>query len=284
MVANDDRPRVGEILLQAGIIDDFQLRAALGEQKRWGHRLGATLIKLGFVEERDLVRALATQLELPVAHLAGKRIEPSVLDLISVELAEKYMCMPLFVKQEGGRDTLHLGMDDPCDLAALDDIGFRTGMQISPVMVGPSDLCEAVDRFYHRRSSSQGLTDAQPVASAPLGEPRFSDELQSDDSEPFREVSLEEAPTDPRREAPGAPVVEERPARELPTAREPEPAGKSTAAPSQPAAAVQPPTPGTDRSRIILRAVTELLIEKGLLTRDEVAARVKQLEDVISDS
>ena len=67
-----EKPRVGEILVRAGVIDELQLSSALGEQSRWGRRLGVTLIKMGMVEEGHLVRALAKQLDLPVASLAGK--------------------------------------------------------------------------------------------------------------------------------------------------------------------------------------------------------------------
>ena len=73
-----EKPRIGEILVRAGVIDEMQLSSALGEQSRWGRRLGVTLIKMGMVEEGHLVRALATQLDLPVASLAGKRIAQNV--------------------------------------------------------------------------------------------------------------------------------------------------------------------------------------------------------------
>ena len=221
------------------------------------------------------MRALATQLSLPVAHLEGKRIEPVVLDLISVELAEKYMCLPLFVKQEAGRDTLYLGMEDPCDLEALDDIGFRTGMRISAVMVGPSDLCEAVDRFYHRRSARLELTGAEQAASAPLGEITLSDALEDRESEPFRELSLEAAtPPDPEQ-APVEPPVQ--PAIGQAAAMS-EPGHEAAAAAPTPVAQL-PAAASDQRTRMILRAVTQLLIDKGVLTREDLAARVKQLED-----
>ena len=129
-----NKHKLGEILVKSGVIDDFQLRSALGEQQRWGRRLGMTLIKMGFLEEPELVRALAAQLDLPVAHLAGKRIQPDVLDLVPVELAEKRMCLPLFIKDEAGIRRLYLGIEDPCDLEALDDLAFRTGMEIQPVI------------------------------------------------------------------------------------------------------------------------------------------------------
>ncbi|MCZ6781893.1 MAG: hypothetical protein O7G30_01155, partial [Proteobacteria bacterium] len=160
------QPKLGDILLRAGVIDQFQLRSALGEQQRWGGRLGVTMIKLGFIEEKELVHALASQLGLPVAHLEGKRIERDVLALISVEVAERSMCLPLFVKEDAGKRTLYLGMEDPCDLSVLDDLRFRTGMQVKPVLMGPSELCEGIDRFYHRPEpeTEVELTRPEPVA------------------------------------------------------------------------------------------------------------------------
>ena len=143
------RMRIGEILLQAGLIDRFQLESAVGHQKRWGGRLGAALVKLGFVSEDALVRALSRQLGFPAANLEGKRIAPEVLELIPAELAEKYGCIPLFVKREGGRSVLHLGLCDPGDLAAIDDLAFRTGMRIRPVLVAMTHLHDAISRAYH---------------------------------------------------------------------------------------------------------------------------------------
>ena len=148
------RPKVGEILLEAGVIDEMQLRAALGDQANWGARIGLTLVKMGLIEERDLVWALAQQLQIPVVQLEGKRIQREVLDLVPVELAEKYMCVPLFVRQNEGFQTLFVGMDDPANLEALDDLGFRTSLRIRPVLVSASELCEAIDRFYHRPDSA----------------------------------------------------------------------------------------------------------------------------------
>ncbi len=147
-----DRPRVGEILVAAGIIDELQLKAALGEQQRWGKRLGVTLIKMGMVEEGHLIRALAKQLDLPVASLAGKRIPPEVVALVPARIASEHGVMPLFTKGQGPNAQLFLGMEDPSNLAVLDDLSFRTGMEIRPVMIGPTELGEAIDRYYHGRN------------------------------------------------------------------------------------------------------------------------------------
>ncbi|MCR9097620.1 MAG: hypothetical protein NXI30_25665 [bacterium] len=153
------RPRVGEILVSAGIIDELQLDAALGEQKRWGRRLGVTLIKMGMVEEGHLIRALAKQLDLPVASLAGKRIPEDVIALVPGRMASEHGVIPLFTKDGGRNGQLYLGMEDPSNLAVLDDLAFRTGMEIHPVMVGPTELGEAIDRYYHARNGGAPQQD-----------------------------------------------------------------------------------------------------------------------------
>ena len=116
------RLKLGEILVRSGVIDEPQLLAALGEQKRWGHRLGVTLVKMGFLTEDQLCNALASQLNLPIAHLDNKRILPEVLALVPEELADTHMCLPLFVKRQGNVETLYLGVDDPTNLQVLDDL------------------------------------------------------------------------------------------------------------------------------------------------------------------
>ena len=93
--------KVGEILVAAGIIDEMQLNAALGEQARWGDRLGIPLVKMGMVKEGHLIRALAKQLDLPVASLAGKRITEAVLALVPGRVASEHGVIPLFTKQKG---------------------------------------------------------------------------------------------------------------------------------------------------------------------------------------
>jgi hypothetical protein len=61
-----DRPKLGELLVMTGAIDQTQLGAALAEQRRFGHPLGTTLVRMGFLDEEALIRTLARQLKLPI--------------------------------------------------------------------------------------------------------------------------------------------------------------------------------------------------------------------------
>ena len=144
-----EKLKIGEILVRTGLIQEAQLRSALGEQARWGGRIGITLVKLGFLTEEDLVRALGSHFGIPVVRLQGKRIAPDVLSLLPTDFADKHGCMPLFIHWENGMEVLYLGMEDPGDLAVLDDVAFRSGLRVRPVLVGPVQIRDAIEQLYH---------------------------------------------------------------------------------------------------------------------------------------
>ena len=264
----NEQVKVGEILVQAGVIDELQLSSALGEQSRWGRRLGVTLIKMGMVEEGHLVRALANQLDLPVANLAGKRISDEVIALVPMRVASEHGVIPLFVKREGRTAQLFLGMEDPSNLAVLDDLSFRTGMEIHPVMIGPTELGEAMDRYY-----LGGTASSTGVATTPSGE-------MSDDT--IGELSLRrvtEGETPPRSPLPEQSAAPASGHSGLPVASSNEELALRDRAPALPegllddvARAVEE----TERTRAVAKAIAQLLIEKGILTLEEVQASIAQ--------
>ena len=263
-----ERLKVGELLIAAGVIDEMQLRAALGDQANWGQRLGVTLVKMGLIEESDLVAALAQQLQIPVVRLEGKRVQQEVLDLLPVDLAEKHMCVPLFVKEHAGVQQLFVGMDDPSDLATVDELTFRTGLEVQPVLVSPSELCEALDRFYHRRSS---VSSAPDRAISLEGDPQ-STEFSAEASVPLVHESLfpEVAAIEWEETSPSAAATE--------STQVPDPeAAEQSAEPAEQEAGATSNTPVETVNRAILRALCELLTEKGLIDRAELHARVRAI-------
>jgi hypothetical protein len=131
------RLKLGEMLVAKGLIDEAQLASALEEQRRWGKRLGMTLVLMGLLEEETLIRVLAAQLKLPVARIRGKRVNEEVIELVPVELAEKHRCLPLFMKDLGGTRELFVAMEDPSDLDAQGELGFRIGFRIRPTSSEP---------------------------------------------------------------------------------------------------------------------------------------------------
>jgi len=265
------RLKIGELLLEAGLIDDFQLQTALGEQRRWGGRLGTALVKLGFVEEPMLMRFLARRLDLPLVQLGEKRPAPDVLELVPADLAEKYHCLPLFQKREAGRNVLHLAMEDPTDLQALDDLSFRVGMPMRPVLVAPSELRSALKRLYEpgRGGARHGDFDEMPLEPGDTAPVLDSGHLEMPDA-----VSPAPHPTVSESSPPGVePVPEPGPASD-PALR---PAGELELELGA-AVAVEPEKPREVPTRTILRALTQILIDKGVLTREELLERLRRTE------
>jgi hypothetical protein len=245
--------RIGEILVQAGILDEFQLETGLQESERFCGRLALTLVRLDLVEEDELVRALARKLGVPTARLDGKRIEPSVLGLVPQDLAARRACVPLFAKREGGVDVLYLGMEDPSDVDALDEVSFRAGLKVRPVLLAPSDLQRTLELGY-------GSAPASLAPSLPDEAP-----IRSEDTAPMLEV-----PPGLRSETPA-----------------PEPVADAVEAAGS-GMGEEERCEGTRRGRAereeaeiptrkILHAITQLLIEKGVVTRAEVFERVSVL-------
>jgi type IV pilus assembly protein PilB len=276
-----EKPRVGEILVRAGVIDEMQLSSALGEQSRWGRRLGVTLIKMGMVEEGHLVRALAKQLDLPVASLAGKRISDDVIALVPMRVASEHGVIPLFVKKEDRTTHLFLGMEDPSNLAVLDDLSFRTGMEIHPVMVGPSELGEAMDRYYLGSTAGNAAhSDAErpgevsgPGAGDAMGERnlrRVQDEKDEQTPPGLREAAQSTATSAGDSESENAELSPASRDTEI-QLKEPAPALPDGLLEDVARAILE-----TEHTRKVAKAIAQLLIEKGILTLEEVQDRIAQ--------
>jgi hypothetical protein len=233
---------------------------------------------MGLVDEEALVRALAQQLQLPVVKLEGKRVQQELLDLVPADFAEKHLCVPLFSKEVNGVETLHVGMEDPCNLPAIDDLGFRTGLRIQPVLVSPSELCEAIDRFYHRSQAAPtvGASSPRPSAGAPatpIEAAALVEAAAPIEESLFQEISAlggDAAEDDTEPEIPDdfGPLLE----------NEAGPDVRAQPAPESQAAVEFASEPVEATNRTILRALCELLIEKGVITRQELVARVRSLQ------
>jgi hypothetical protein len=279
MAAAATRPAFAETLVVEGLIDADRLDEIRESAARQGVRLSVAVVREGGVDEADLVRALSRVHGCPAVDLSAKAIDLDTLALVPPELCWKHPCLPLFVSRGGARDVLYLGLDDPGDLEVIDDVGFRTGLRIRPVVVGPVQLEDAL----RRHAGEPGPPDAiASFSEAPL--------LQTDTAPLIAATPAELLELDPMPEAaPAAPATVTLPsapepeAVTLPSASEPEAVTvPSTSEPTRESTEPLPePADMTERevrTRRILQALTRVLIAKELLTREELVAEVRTLE------
>lgn len=138
------RPKLGDLLLEANLIDEVQLQIALEEQKQRGTRFGSTLIALHFIDENVLTAFLSRQLNMPCVSFANLEIPPSVLAKIPRGVAFRHHALP--VKTDGNR--LFVALADPLDLDTLEVLEKVSGMPVVPMVAPQSSLEEALERFY----------------------------------------------------------------------------------------------------------------------------------------
>jgi type IV pilus assembly protein PilB len=138
--------RIGEQLVRESLINQEQLSRALDDARANGTRVGFSLVKLGFLAEQDLVRALARQHRVPAVDLERVKLDPKILKLIPTEIATKHQVLPL---RRVGR-TLTVAMSNPTDLGVIDDLKFITRLDIEPVIAGDFTLKKTIDREYEQ--------------------------------------------------------------------------------------------------------------------------------------
>jgi hypothetical protein len=138
------KKKLGDMLKDAGVLDEFQLQTALAHQRSWGGKLGAILIELDFVKEEQLARVISDKLRIPYINLFEPEIPHAVIALIKPEMAKKYHVIP--AKKEGG--ALVLAMLDPLDIEAMDELRFITGLSIKPALALESEIKDAIRKYY----------------------------------------------------------------------------------------------------------------------------------------
>ncbi len=143
---NGKRKKLGEYLLDAGLVTEQQLKEALRRQRQTREPLGHILSRTGMVSEADICSVLHTQLGLPIVDLQTVAIDEGVIRLIKEELAKKYTAIPIEVEN---RTTLRVAMADPLNAAALEDLRFQSGYFVRPVLAPPTEIVEAISKYYH---------------------------------------------------------------------------------------------------------------------------------------
>jgi len=138
------RRKLGELLIETGLLSVAQLTEALKVQRDTGKRLGAILIEMKFVSEEEMAFALAMQLKIPYIDLHDYSIQDNVLEIIPMEVSNKFICVAIELKS----NILNVAMADPLDLNVIKDLQFITGYNIQPSISTPTHILDTLQRHY----------------------------------------------------------------------------------------------------------------------------------------
>ena len=172
------RLRLGEMLVQRGCIDPVQLQSALAHQRRWGGRIGRSIVQLGFMREQALLQNVGEQIGAPFVVIGDRDIPRRLLALVPERLVRSRKVVPIELAASGMRGHIVVALADPSNLATLDEVAFATGMAVRPVLAAEEDLDRAIARLldgvvrrepgFHSREDAIDL----PEDSSPLRERR----------------------------------------------------------------------------------------------------------------
>jgi type IV pilus assembly protein PilB len=162
--------RIGELLVEGGVLSQQQLEQALFAQRKDGRKLGQLLIELGLVGEVQLTQTLSRQLSVPWVSLYHVDFSRSLLNLVSRAAAEKYSLVPIFVRRVRNQgETLYVAMDDPTNDSALEEVARAGSLPVRPMIACPSDIRAAIRVYYLGETAPVPSIAAPQIVSVPSG-------------------------------------------------------------------------------------------------------------------
>ena len=152
-MARPEKVRLGEILVQQKLLSEEQLGLALTEQKRSGRKLGRVFIENGYVTEEQISNALARQLSIPYLNLKFFNVNPEIVRRLPETQARRFRALVL----EDRQGTLLVGISDPTDLFAYDEIARIVKQPIELAVVNETEVLGVIDRIYRRTEDISDL-------------------------------------------------------------------------------------------------------------------------------
>lgn len=239
--------KLGELLVRAGVLDESRLKSALSEQERWGGRLGSVLVGMGFVSEEILVKALSKQLAVPMAQLDKIEVPPHILKKVDIDFAKmNAVCPERFLPE---KRALVVAMADPINVSAIDEIVRRTGCRVQPTVAGERAIMRAINGLYGAEAPDAASGKIEVFGEA-------------------RQQQLEMARATAQAAMNGG----------LPSFSPPALQQQAPSGPPTPAAQEMVATLDAAQKKQLkaIRAMADLLIEKGLISREEYFARINR--------
>ena len=253
--------KLGDLLLKARAITELQLKAALSEQQKWGGRLGEILVRMNILTEEMLVKALSKQLAVPAVNLDSVQgVPPHVRAKLPAQMAKDFAALPVQLRDDG--KTLVVAMAEPQNIEHVDTIRSVARCRIVVQVAGRTAIARAYGRFYEGEADASDLEGSFKVVDASGNTViRSSEEVSAKKPQPpiprgtqsYGRSSLTDVP-----------------------AAAPAPNGAAAPAPQSPTDMINAVEAAQRKEVAALKAMVEMLIEKGVFTREEYLARLKR--------
>lgn len=191
--ARPRKVRLGDLLMEHGVITKDQLEAALSTQKKTGRKLGRELIESGFITEDTLADFLSKQLGIPFVDLKQFPLSPEAVRLVPETYARRYRVLGLSDTPDG----LMIGMADPTDIFAYDELARLVDRPLLLAVVKEGDLLQILDRHFRRTAEITGLAQEVGTGFGPsVGEVAAQTAAAATDDAPvvkFLQTMIEDA-------------------------------------------------------------------------------------------
>lgn len=266
------RNRIGEILVRAQVLDELQLRSAMAQVDQWGGRVSRMVVEMGLTSEDAVVQAIAQGMNMQRVHLGNLGRDAVVLGKLDAGLCEDKGIFPVSVRDNG--KTLVLAMADPTDLETVDKVSSLTRMRVAVVVAGDREIERAIRRLYRNQELTySGIRDPNAAPAAEEDENEFKIVDMSGKTVMKHINSI----TPPPQGAPGPgaaiPADASSAAALLDDLLSGGPANDGFS--EEELQRLETLRANQEKSTKILRALLELLLEKGELSQQELAARMR---------
>jgi type IV pilus assembly protein PilB len=147
--------KLGDLLIQAGLISKEQLEGILQKQISTNKKLGELIVEDGLASDEEIIQLLGYQLSIPSLDLNKHYIDPEIPKLLSENLARRYVVLPVGIQ----KDSISVAMADPLNIIAIDDISIATGFNVLPIIAKPKDILTAIDLYYGKQRAEKVIAE-----------------------------------------------------------------------------------------------------------------------------
>ncbi len=171
--------RIGDILINEGLLTEETLGKALELQKEKKKRLGEILVDEGFVSDEAMADALCSQLRMDRADLGNTVITDDILSIFEVDILKKYTVIPV----EYARNNINMirvAMADPMDMLAIDDLSMISNRAIEPIVATPREIMLAIDKYYGNAEALKAASDYEQERSDLFAEDEMEKMINDD--------------------------------------------------------------------------------------------------------